>query len=184
MNQIIILLTQTVPEGRVFGLDSQTLIQIGVQLFNAVLLAAALSFILYKPVKEFMKKRSEKIRSGIDNAEATMAKARELIANYESKIEDINKERVEILEAAHLKAKAESKAILDEARKEANDIKLRSMEAAARDKERLQEELRLYVIELSSAMAEKFVAERIDDESRARYFEEMMGQLEEATWPK
>ncbi len=183
MNHIIILLTQTVPEGRVFGLDSQTLIQIGVQLFNAILLAVVLTFILYKPVKEFMQKRSDKIQGGIDDAATTMAKANDLIASYEAKIEEINKERVEILEAAHQKAKNESKAILDEARAEASEIKSRSMEAAAKDKKRLQEEMRLYVIDLSSVMAGKYIADHIDEDSRARYFEKMMGQLEEASWP-
>lgn len=44
---------QVVPDGRVFGLDAQTLISIGIQLFNAIILALALGFILYNPVKEF-----------------------------------------------------------------------------------------------------------------------------------
>ena len=62
MSSKIILLAQAVPEGRVFGLDSQTLISIGIQLFNGSILAVALAFILYNPVKDFMEKRREKIQ--------------------------------------------------------------------------------------------------------------------------
>ena len=54
------------PEERLFGLDSQTLIQIGIQLLNGIILAVALGYILYKPVKEFLHKRSEGIQNKID----------------------------------------------------------------------------------------------------------------------
>ena len=71
----LIFLAQTVPEGRVFGLDSQTLISIGIQLFNAILLAVVLGYLLYKPVKEFMQNRTNRIQSQLDDAEATMEKS-------------------------------------------------------------------------------------------------------------
>ena len=101
---MIVLLAQAVPEGRIFGLDEQTFIQIGMQLLNAIVLAFALAFILYKPVKEFLDKRSEGIQGKINDADATMAKAKELIAEYENKIKDIEKERLDILEEARLQA--------------------------------------------------------------------------------
>jgi F-type H+-transporting ATPase subunit b len=63
---------QTLPAGRVFGLDTQTLISIGIQLLNAIILALALTFILYKPVKRFLQKRTEMIQKKIDDSEAAM----------------------------------------------------------------------------------------------------------------
>ena len=101
-NSIIVFLAQAVPEGRVFGLDMQTFISAAIQLLNAIILALVLTKILYKPVKEFMQKRSDKIKSKMDNADATMAKAQELIAEYDEKIRKIDKERAEILESARL----------------------------------------------------------------------------------
>mgnify|MGYP001252647009 FL=1 len=98
MHSDIILLAKAIPEGRLFGLDLQTLIQIGMQLLNAIILAVALAFILYKPVKEFLDKRTNGIQGKIDDADETMAKANELIAEYEDKIKNIEKERIDILE--------------------------------------------------------------------------------------
>ena len=178
----IVLLAQAVPEGRVFGLDLQTLISIGIQLFNGIILAGALSFILYKPVKEFMRKRSEGIQGKIDSADATMTKANELIAEYDTKIKEIDKERIEILEAARLKAEDESKLILEAARQEAGEIKKRSSESVLADKKRLKEETRLYIVDLASLMAEKYIAKNIDDEARDRLFEETLTQLEDTQW--
>ena len=95
----IVLLAQKVPDGRVFALDTQTLISIVIQLLNGIILALALTFILYKPVKEFMNKRTERFQSKLKEAEAAMAKANELIAEYGSKLEALEKERDKILEA-------------------------------------------------------------------------------------
>lgn len=178
----MMFLAQTVPEGRVFGLDMQTLISIGIQLLNAIILALALGYILYQPVKDFLQKRTEKIQNEIDKANATMAKANELIADYNTKLKNINKERMEILEAARLKAADESKIILQEAKQEAYEIKKRSLESIAEDKKRLQEETRLYIIELASFMAKKYITQNIDDETQDKLFEEAIAQLEEAQW--
>lgn len=182
MHSQIVFLAQTVPDGRVFGLDSQTLISIGIQLVNGIILAAALGFILYKPVKEFMRKRTEGIRSKIEDTDATMVKAQELIAEYDIKIKDIDKERIKILEAARLKAVDEGKLILEEAKKEASEIKKRSMDSVLADKKRLQEETRLYIIEMASFMAEKYITQKIDNETQDKVFEEALAQMEIAQW--
>lgn len=182
MHSMTVFLARAVPEGRVFGLDSQTLISIGIQLLNGIILAAALTFILYKPVKKFMHKRTSRIQSKMDDADATMAKANELIAKYDRRLKEIDKERMDILEAARLKAADESKEILEEAKREAYEIKKRSMDSIAQDKERLKEETRLYIIELASLMAKKYITQSIDDETQNKLFEETIAQLEYAQW--
>jgi F-type H+-transporting ATPase subunit b len=171
-----------VPDGRVFGLDAQTLISIGIQLFNAIILALALGFILYNPVKDFLRKRSEKIQKQIDDSDAAMMKAKELIAEYEAKIKDIDKERLEILEAARLKASEESKKILQEAKAEAEAIKERSMESVTADKKRLNDETRIYIIELASLMAQKIITQNINDDTHDKIFEESLAKLEASKW--
>src|SRR5699024_5189511 len=97
-------------------------------------------------------KRSESIQGKIDDTDATLEKANKLIAEYDKKIEEIEKERAELLEAARIKAADESKVILEEARKEASEIKKRSLQSVTADKKRLTQESRLYIIELASYM--------------------------------
>lgn len=182
MNDIVMLSAQAVPDGRVFGLDMQTLISIGIQLFNGIILAVALTFILYKPVKEFMRKRTDGIQNKLDSADVAMVKANNLIAEYDSKIKEIDKERIEILEAARIEAANEGKVILEEAKLEADEIKKRTLESVSEDKKRLKEETRLYIIELSSLMAEKYVSQNIDSETQDRLFDETIARLEDAQW--
>lgn len=182
MSSKIILLAQAVPEGRVFGLDSQTLISIGIQLFNGSILAVALAFILYNPVKDFMEKRREKIQKKIDDSDATMFKANELIDEYEAKLKNIDKEGMDILESARLKANDERKIILEDAKKEADEIKKKSLDSIAADKKRFEQESRLYIIELASLMAQRHISQNIKDEDQDRIFEETLAEMEDARW--
>jgi F-type H+-transporting ATPase subunit b len=176
------ILAQTEVAGRVFGLDTQAFISIVIQLFNGILLAVVLGRLFYKPVKEFLQKRSDNIRSKIESADKTMDKANELIAEYEKKFKEIEKQRLEVMEAALQSAAEESKKILEEARKEANEIKRRSLESVAEDKKRLNEEARLYIIEVASKMAEKYVSRQMDDETQDKLFQEALAKLEDAQW--
>ena len=181
-SRIMLLAAQTVPEGRVFALDFQTLSGIVIQLINGIILAADLSYILYKPVQEFMRRRTERIQSKLDDAEAMMAKANELKAEYEQKMQGIEKERAELLEAARLQAAEESSVILENAREEASQIKEQALESLAEEKKRLKEETHLYIIELATLLAEKYIMEKLDDEAQNRLLEEAIAQLEEAEW--
>lgn len=182
MNNLIILSAQTVPEGRVFGLDSQTLIQIGFQLFNGILLAVLLTFILYKPVKDFLDKRTERIRTNRQEAEDMMAEATVLIAEYEAKLKDVEAEKIQILETARAEASKQSKEMLDEAALEADKLKQQAIDKVNADKKRLHEESRLHIIELSSVIAEKYLAENLDEKAQKDYFDAMITQLEESAW--
>lgn len=182
MHSNLVFLAQAVPDGRVFGLDTQTLISIGIQLLNGIVLAVLLSLILYKPVKEFMGKRTDKIQDKIEDADITMAKANELISEYNIKLKQIDKERLEVLETARLKAIDEGRIILEEAKKEADEIKKGSFEDISEERKRLREETRLYVIELASLIARKHISKNIDDEIQDKIFDETLGKMENARW--
>lgn len=182
MNHAVIFLASAVPEGRVFGLDSQTLIQVGLHLLNGAILAIALTFILYKPVKDFMQRRSEKIRGEMEEAAAAMAKANALIAEYETRMARIQQERSEILEAARQQAEEEGRAILEDAQEEAGEVKKRALESIAEDKKRLWEEVRLQAIDLSCLIAERYVTVSMDDQAQKQYFDQVLAQLEETQW--
>lgn len=179
---MVSLLAQTAPDGRVFGLDLQTFFDMGIQLFNGILLSVILGWLLYNPVKQFLQNRAERIQSKITESEAVMAKGNELIAEYDKKLQEIDKERVEIFEAARLAAEEEGKTIIEAARKEAQELKARSMESISKEKARLKEESRLYIIELASLMAEKYITQNIDDETQEKIFEETLAKLEDTQW--
>lgn len=183
MNFWIPLLSGLVPEGRVFALDQQTFISMGIQLLNVCILAAVLGFILYKPVQKFLRNRAEKIGSQLREAQEKLAEAERIKDEYEKKLQEIDLERVKILESARETAAERSRHMIEDARREATEIRRRAHESALAEKERLKEEAKTYIIDVASALAEKIVQHAMDRETQDRLFEEAMAQLEEARWP-
>ena len=182
MNPYIIYLQSNVPGGRVFGLDQQTLISTGIQLLNVCILAVVLGFVLYKPVRAFLQKRTEKISGQFDEARDKMAQADMLKAEYEQKLKEIDGERIKVLEEAKISAAESSQKILDESRKDAEAIRKRAEKSILMEKERLNEETRQYIIEVSALMAEKFVEQSMNPDTQDRLFDEAVARMEETSW--
>lgn len=182
MNNLVILSTQAMPEGRVFGLDGQTLIQIGVQLLNGIILAVVLTYVLYKPVKNFMDKRTNSIEADIEYSERMKAEADELILQYNQKIEEIDKERLEILEDARVQAEEERKLVLQQARVDSDEIKSAALQRISADRVRMEEEMRIQSIDLANLMAKQYLTDHMNDEGQKQYFEKMLSRMEESSW--
>ena len=178
----MIFFLSAVPEGRLFGLDQQTLISAAIQLINVVLLAALLTWLLYKPVRRFLLKRAEHIASELARAAADMEKADALKADYEKRIDDVELERASVLEAARELAAVKSQQIIDGAKSDAASAKERSDEEIRKERERISDEIRQHIIDVASVMAEKFVAQTLDREARDRLFNETMAELEDISW--
>jgi F-type H+-transporting ATPase subunit b len=175
-------LLSSVPEGRLFGLDSQTLLQIIATLVNVSLLAFILSRLLYKPVQNFLQDRSEKIKGQMEQTRDDMAKATELKLLYEQKIKGAEQEREEILDDARKVAAETGRQIVAEAKNEADAIRTRAAANVEMEWERAQNEMRQAIIEVSAAMAEKFITLAINKETHDRLFAETMSELEGMTW--
>ena len=171
-----------VPEGRPFGLDSQTIVQIVANLINVSILAFFLARMLYRPVREILRKRTERIQGQLAQAAEDMEKAAELKSRYEQKIGEAQREREEILgEARKLAAEASSR-LVAEAKKEAEAIKARAATNVDMEWERAEADMRTAIIEVSAVMAEKFVKLAINKETHDRLFDETMADLEGMTW--
>jgi len=177
-----IVLASAAPEGRLFGLDGQTIIQVVAQLINVGFLAFVLSKLLYKPVGEFMAKRSERIRGQLEHAEDESAKAQELRSLYEQKLQEIGRERDAILDKAHRQALENGRQLLAEAKAEADGVKSRAQSSVKMEWERAQAEMKLAILEISAAMAEKMVTLSVDKDAHERLFSETMAELEGVSW--
>ena len=171
-----------VPAGRVFGLDQQTLISVAIHLFNLAVLAFVMAKLLYKPVRDFMQKRNARIGDQIARAKEEHIEAEDLRQRYEQKISDIELVRDEMLAAAREDAALQTERIIAEARSEAEAILSKAADEITGEKRRMQAEMKRAIIEISSSMAEKFVAISIDDAARERLFDQTVAELEGMAW--
>jgi F-type H+-transporting ATPase subunit b len=168
------------PLGSILNLDKDLLIQMAVQAVNVLLLTAVLAFLLYKPVKQFMAQRKERIAAEIEAAQKDRAEALELKEQYERMIADIETEREEILHAAYKKAMERSDQMLFAARREAENIYQRALSELEIEKENVADEMKRQIIEIAALMAGRFVEVSIDRETQDRLIAEALAEWEES----
>jgi F-type H+-transporting ATPase subunit b len=178
MNPIFMFLLSTEPEPRLFGLDSQTFIQIAPILVNFILLALLLTFILYKPVRAFLHERADRIARELDEAESTRQAAIALKDQYEQRLKDIETERSAILDDARKQAIERRNRDMAETKKEIEALKSRAGIEIAAELDRVKDLVEQSIVEISSDMAGKLLNATIDPSIHNRLFDEAMAELE------
>ena len=163
-------------DGRLFGLDPQLLFDAAVTAVNVFVLFLLLTFILFNPVRNMLKKRQDKITSDRENAENDKKEASALKAEYEAKLKDAHKEAEQILSdarktAMHNEAKAEAARIIERANVEAE-----------LEKQKVADEVKQQIVTVAAVMASKLVARSIDEKDSNALIEETLNEMGEKTW--
>ena len=167
---------------RLFDLDLQLLADAVLTMIAVLVLFILASYLLFNPVRDFLKKRQDKIKSDIDGAIADRESAKQLREEYEAKLKDIDKEADEILSAARKKALANEAKIVAEAKEEAARIIARANEEAILEKKRAVDDVKREMITIASAMATKVVSASIDTTIQDSLVEETLREMGDKTW--
>jgi len=162
--------------------DLNLLTNMGIQLINTIILAFALSKILYKPVKKFLHARRDRISQSLTDAKEALDNAYITKASYEEKFEGIESERKEILAATRTRASEIEGQIISEAKAEADAIKERAAREMAMERKKAEEELRKQIIEISTIIAERYVSEKMDESTGNRLLNDALDELGDSAW--
>ena len=167
---------------RLFSLDAQLI-------YDAILLAIAilvmftfLSYLLFNPARDFLKKRQERVKQDIDQAAADKEEARKLREDYERRIQNIQAEADEILSAARKIALENETRIVDEAKEEAARILSRARNQAELEKKAAAEDMKKEMSVVASAMAGKLVGNAVTAEVSDALLEDTLKEIGEETW--
>ena len=165
-----------------FNLDPQLL-------HDAVLLAIAvfvmflfLSYMLFNPAREMLKKRQDKVKNDIDSAEKSREDAAKLKEEYENRLREIHKEEDAILSAARQKALENETKIIDQAKAEAANIIARANHQAELEMKKAQDEIKKEIITVASMVAGKAVSEKLDIEIQDSLIDDTLKEIGEKTW--
>ena len=131
--------------------------QILLHWMNLVILVGGLYFILFKPVKAFMEKREAYFREKDEQAEAKLADARRIQAEYQAKLDAADEE----IRQARIKAQQASQQAVEEqlarAKAQAQQLMVHARTEAEHDREQIlrssQRELRKLAAEAARKLA-------------------------------
>lgn len=167
---------------RLFGLDFQLLQDILITGINIFILFMVLSYVCLDMVRDFIRKRQEKIKGELDFAAAEKKDAIALKEEYDAKLRNINAEADEILDAARKKALKQQNDIIDQAKQEAARILARAENEIELEKKKALEDVKQEMISIASLMAAKVVAANIDTTIQDSMVDETLKEIGENTW--
>ncbi|MCL2362185.1 MAG: F0F1 ATP synthase subunit B [Defluviitaleaceae bacterium] len=176
MNGLFFLLDM--PAGRIIDFDLATVISTLANLVPLLILGLILTKVMYAPVRKFLNDRTERVRSQLDEAREGRAAAGELRSRYDRQLKEIDLERAAILDEARKHANDQRENILASAKDEAKDIKERAGMEVEMERERIREEIHSALIDISSDMAEKLLMATIDRGAHDRLFDEGLMELD------
>lgn len=167
---------------RLFGLDAQLLFELVLTAIAVFLLFMALSYILFNPVRDMLKKRQEMVQETKDTANKEKEDALNLKAEYEAKLKNAEAEAEEILSQARKRALKNERVILEEAREEAARIIANGNVQVELEKKKAMDDLKQEVISIAAMMAGKVVAASMDEKLSNQLISDTLKEMGDDTW--
>ncbi|MCI9051401.1 MAG: F0F1 ATP synthase subunit B [Lachnospiraceae bacterium] len=168
--------------GRIFDLDMQLIADSAFLALNVFILFAVMSYFLFNPVRDMLKKRKERIENDIETAKQNKEDALALKSEYEVKLKEADKEVENILSEARKKALKKEETIIAEAKEEAARIIARAQNEIELEQKRAMDDMKKEMIQVASMMACKVVAQSIDVQIQDTLIEETLKEMGENTW--
>ena len=169
-------------EPYLFDLTPQLLSDSILTLLAVIALFFCLSYFLFNPAREMLRKRSEKIQGELEDAKNNQEAAEALKLEYESKLKDINKEAEAILSEARKKAMDNEAKIVAKAKEDAASIIDRAHVEAELEKQKITDDVKKEMISVASVLAQKAVGESMDHAIQDRLVDETLKEIGDGTW--
>lgn len=128
---------------------------VGVQIVNFLILVWLLKHFLYKPVLDAIDAREKRIATELADADAKKAEAEKERTDFEDKNNVFNQHRSALLSKAADEAKAERERLIDQAKKDAESLRVTQADALRGDQIRLGSEITLLAEKEVFAIARK-----------------------------
>ena len=168
----------------ILGFDTAFIMGILFQWVNVAFIIFILSWLLYKPVRDYLYNRRERISKEIETAARNLQISQETKANYDAKLANVGLEREEILDAARKTANDRSSEIIAGANSEAGLILERARREIAQEREKARDEIREQIIQVSAMMAEQLLGSQInaDEATKDRLLNQAIAELGDVSW--
>jgi F-type H+-transporting ATPase subunit b len=177
----MILLTGDQSMTRLFDLDWQLLADSCLSIIAVFVLFLALSYFLFNPARKMLNDRKQKIHDELADAKNNMDSARELKAEYDEKLKDIDKEAEHILSDARKRALANENQIIEQAKEEASRIIERARVEAELEKQKMADDVKKEMVSVASVLAGKVVAGAIDTTVQDKLIDETLKEMGDST---
>lgn len=160
----------------------QDLLTINWNLLFSIITVLVLILILkrffFEKVKRFMDERKAQVEAQFQKADKAENQARKKLDEYNEILAGAEKEKRAIIAGAMESAKVQADSVLDEARKEAADIREKTRIQIEREKVAARKEIHNEASELAVQVAEKILENKLDADAQASVIDEIISRSE------
>ncbi|MFQ6069000.1 MAG: hypothetical protein ACE5LC_00585 [Candidatus Aminicenantales bacterium] len=144
---------------------------------NFLILFGGLSYLLYKPVRSYLEKRTAELERQQQEAEDERKEAEKMLEELKKRLETIGQEVEKIKKEAEVEAEEERKKIMNQAKKEAERIKTLAQSQVETYLASGIRELKLYTAQIAVEMAQRRIKMRITPQAHSRLIDECIEKL-------
>ncbi|MBS3792412.1 F0F1 ATP synthase subunit B [Candidatus Bipolaricaulota bacterium] len=146
---------------------------------NFAILVAVLSWLLFRPAKEFIQEKRERIKSRIDSAQEREKTAEELKAQRQQELKEARERRQEIIGEAEERADKIVEEAREEAEEQASRIVDRAKKEAEQERREALKELKEQYVGLSMVGAERVLQREIDREDHEKFLDSLFEDIQD-----
>ena len=152
------------------------------QIINTIIIFLVLRHFLFKPVTEFLEKRTQTIQDQLANAQERNDEALALKAQYEEKLAGIKEERNEMLKEAVRRGEERGETLIQEAREEIRKMEERSRVDLEREKTKAINEFKNQISELAVLAAARIMEQELDPKRHEAMIQEFIEEVGKEKW--
>jgi F-type H+-transporting ATPase subunit b len=147
------------------------------QIVNFVLLLVLLRMFLYKPIVGMLDRRSEKIKTDLQEADQARSRAEAAKQEYEKQLEEAREERRSIVAQATEQAEKMREEVLANAKAEAQEIVSKAQDEMEDQRRQVLVGAQDQIVDLALAGAAKVIGESLDEQAHRRLIQEFIAEV-------
>ena len=143
-----------------------------------LILFLVLSKVAFPSINKMLAERQAKIRSGLEQAEATKLEADKMLEQYRRQLDEARGEAAKIIEEARRSAESVRTELVEKAERESQEIVARARTEVAGEASRARQQLQGDLINLSLELASRVIQRELaQPESQKQFVERTIAEL-------
>jgi F-type H+-transporting ATPase subunit b len=147
------------------------------QIASFLILVWILAKFAWKPLMNMMEKRRQFIEDNLANAEQERKEAERIRQEYQEEMLKARQDAQLIIEKATKNSEERANEILDQARKETEKMKQAALADIGRERDKAITEVRAQVVDMSIAVAEKIIQQKLDITGQEALIEQFIQEV-------
>jgi F-type H+-transporting ATPase subunit b len=150
----------------------------GWQLVNFAILATLLVVFVRKPLRDYLKARTESIKKSIEEARQARELAEKALAEVHERLKVKDREIAEVVAAAETSGQKEKEALIEEGERLAQKLIEQARSNIDYELKQAREAIKAEAVELAMELAEKKIKDKLGEEEQKKLFEDALQRLE------